>query len=166
MGAKTHGAGAGGDGIDRRAHGLVVLGSPPVEGQNRPFILQPDLQPPQLRAIGLAAELLNPPGPVLQPRIHHGLGPARAQQFGAMRPQIRDRPDRHHRAGLGGPTAAHTGHEPITPGHRDQNLAGLLRHMGIRGLGDDRGQGAIDVQQDGRARRVVTKRRKRLWQER
>src|ERR1039458_6254157 len=49
------------------------------------------------RLVGFASELVDPPRPVLEPGIEHRLGPACPQQLGAMRAQVRDRPDRDHR---------------------------------------------------------------------
>ena len=150
------------DRIDRRSSGLLVGRPAPVEGDDRPLVLEPDAALAGLGGVGLTAELVDPPDPVLDARVEHRLGPAGSQQLGAVRAEIGDRPDADHRARLRGAAAAHARHQPVRVGDRDQELARGLGHMRVGRVLDDRRQRAVDVEQDRGPFGVGSKRRERL----
>ena len=86
-----------GDRVDRRARGLLVGRAAPVERDDRPLVLEPHAQPPQL-ACRLAAELLHAARPGRQLGVELGLDPAGPQQLGAVRAEVGDRADRRRSA--------------------------------------------------------------------
>ena len=102
--------------------------------------------------VGLAPELVDPPGPVLELGSSTGFGPPGAQQLGAVRSEVGDRPDRDHRPRLRRPPAADARDDAVAPGDRDQQLPRALGHARIGGMLDDRRQRAVDVEQDRRTR--------------
>ena len=109
----------------------------------------------QVGGVGLAAELVDPPRPILERRVDHRLGPAGAQQLGAVRAEVGDRADRHHRPRLGGAPAAHAGDDAGSAGRR--SISSCRVASGTLGVGrvlDDRRQRAVDVEQDRGPRRV------------
>ena len=137
-----------------------------MEGDDWALVLEPHAQPPQLRRVRLAGEVVDPLGPVLELRIDHRLGPAGAQYLRAVRAEIGDGPDRDHRARLRGPTPAHARHHPVAPGDLGQEPARIWRYARIGGALDDRRQRAVDVEQDRRARRIGAQWRERFGEER
>ena len=73
-----------GDRVDRRPRRLLVRGAAPVEGDDRALVLEPHTELAGVGGVGLAAELVDPSDPVLDARVEHGLGPAGAEQLGAV----------------------------------------------------------------------------------
>ncbi len=137
----------------------VLVGRPaPVEGDDRALVLHAHPAPAQIGCVGLATEILDPPGPVLDHRVEHRLGPAGTQQLRAVGADVGDRADRDHRPSLGRAAAAHAGDQAISPGDGDQQVPRPLGHVRVAGVLDDRGQGAVDVEQDRRAFGVSTER--------
>src|SRR5579884_1292816 len=94
--------GAGGDRIDGGTRSLLIGRAAPVEGDDRALVLDPHATAAQVGGVGLAAELVDAPRPVLEVGIEDRLGPAGAQQLGSVRADVGDGADRDHRAGLGG----------------------------------------------------------------
>ena len=123
-------------------------------------------QPAQVRGVGLARELVDPLGPVQDAGIDHRLGPAGAQHLGAVGAEVRDRADRDHRARLRGAPAADARDHAVPAGDSEPAAARALGHASVGGVLDDRGERAVDVEQDRRARRVGAKRPERVGQER
>ena len=87
-----------------------------------------------------------------------------AQQLGAVRPEVGDRPDRDHRPGLGRLAPADASDHAIALGDRNQQLTCPLGHVRVGRVLDDRRQRAVDIEQDRRASRVSADRRERLRQ--
>src|ERR1700733_9845720 len=81
------------DRVDRRACGLLVGSATPVEGDDRALVLQAHAKAAQIRRVGLASELVDPLGPIFKLLVDDRLGPARTQDFNAVRAEIRERPD-------------------------------------------------------------------------
>src|SRR4051794_11964898 len=65
VGGQTGLLGLPGHLLDGGAGRVVVGGSAPVEGHDRPLVLAPDAQIAQVRRVDLAAELADPPDPAL-----------------------------------------------------------------------------------------------------
>ena len=166
MGAQPGRLGLGRDRVDRGARRLLVGGAAPVEGDDRALVLEPHAAPAQVRGVGLAGELVDPLGPVEDAGIDHRLGPAGAQHLGAVRAEIRDRADRDHRARLGRAPTADARDHAVPAGDLGQQRARALGHAGVGGVLDDRGERAVDVEQDRRARRICAERPERVGEER
>ena len=150
--------GLGRERVDCRPRGFLVGRAAPVERDDRALVLEPHPPPPQIRCVGFASELVDPPDPVLDARVEHRLGPSGPQQLGPMGPQIRDRPDRDHRAGFRCPTSADARDDAVAAGDLDQQLARALGHVRIGGVLDDRGERAVDVEQNRAVLWIVAKR--------
>jgi hypothetical protein len=129
VGAETCCLGTRGNGIDGGSRRLLVRRSPPVEGQDRTLVLEPDATPAHVGRVDLARELVDPAAPILQPGVELGFRPPRPQQLRPVAAQVGDAADRHHGPGLGRPAPAHAGHKAIAAGDPDEQLPRLLRHV-------------------------------------
>jgi hypothetical protein len=117
-----------------------------------------------IAGVRLVGELVDPAHPILERGVKHGLGPSGPQKLRPVGPEIGDRPDRDHRAGLGGTSSAHTGDDRVAARHRNQQLPRGLGHARSVGAVDDRRECAVDVEEHSSARRRAAQRRERLGQ--
>ena len=125
-----------------------------MEGGDLVFVLGADAQAVQLAVEHLVAEgpyALARPGEL---RVDLGLGPAGRQDLGPVVAHIGDRPDRDHPPSDRGAAPAHAGDDPVAPADGDQLRTRDLGHVGVVRMADDGGERPVDVEQDGRPRRV------------
>jgi hypothetical protein len=75
---------------------------------------------------------------------------------------VGDRSDGDDPAGHGRLPPAHTGDEAVPLGHPDERDPGRLGDVRVVGVADDGRQDAVDVEQDGRPRRIRQEGRERI----
>ena len=147
MHGETRVLGLGGELLERRASDLLVRRPAPVERRDRALVLEPDPDPAQPLP-GRRGELPDRLGVALECVGDHGLGAARLEQLGAVRPRVGDPADPNDPAGVERGAPRDAGHEAVSPRQRCQGpRRGGWHPRGVRPL-DDRGQSAVDVAED------------------
>ena len=149
------------DALEARPGGILVRHSAPVQRHDRPLVLDPDAEQPEVALVAGQDELLDARSPVRERRENRGLRLAGLEQLGAVRARVGDRADADQPARLGGRAPGDAGDEGVAASQRTQQPRRLLRHLRILGAAHDRRQRAVDVEQDPGARRVC-----RDWLER
>jgi hypothetical protein len=133
-----------------------------VQPGDRLLVLEPHAQLAQVLRVVVAGEVLDAPRPGLELAVHLGGDRAGPQDLRAVRAEVGDRAERNDAAGVGGAAARHAGHDAVALGDLDERPAGGLRHVRVVRVLHDRREHAVDVEQDGRALRVVLQRAQEL----
>jgi hypothetical protein len=135
--------------------GRLLVGCPaPVERADHVLVLGADAQAAQRVAPRPVGELPDARRPLRDLGVELGLGPAAAQELGAVVADVRDRAERHDPPGGGRLPAAHARDEAVALGDRDERDARGLGDVGVVGVARDGREHAVDVEQHGRARRI------------
>ena len=137
--------------LERAGLGRRLVGrAAPVERLNRALVLDPKPELGELERRQLADECPRRAGGVADRRVVADRALARLEQLEAVVAGVGDLLDADDHPRLERRPAADAGDEAVAPPDVAQRLAGRLGDRGVGRVGDDRGEGAVDVAEDGR----------------